>query len=154
MESFMQDIQQTTVTSPLEKILAILGAVVSLIITMIFWLSVSAYQTMWPLPGLYFIEMVVLSTITAFIFVRGDPRDQFITWGASGVISAFSILGALSVGFFYLPVALIFTVISVTYAVRNKQRITAYIGIFLIAGIAQTALMFAAIRWLHPGAVF
>jgi len=109
---------------------------------------------MWPLPALYFIEMVVLSIISVFIFVRGDPRNQFITWGTAGVISAFSILGALSVGFFYLPVALIFAVISVTSAVRNKQRITAHLGIFLIAGIAQMALMFAAIQLLDPPAIF
>ena len=150
----MQVTRQTTITSPLERFLAILGAVVCLIITILFWLSVSAYQTMWPLPALYFIEMVVLSIISAFIFVRGDPRDQFITWGAAGVISAVSILGALSVGFFYLPVALIFAVISVASAVRNKQRITAYSGVFLIAGIAQLALMFAAIRWHDPSAIF
>jgi len=101
---------------------------------------------MWPLPGLYFIEMVTLSVISAFRFVRGDPRDQFITWGAAGVISAFSILGALSVGFFYLPVALIFTVISIRSDVRNKLQIAAHLGIFLIAGIVQSAMMFAAIR--------
>ena len=109
---------------------------------------------MWPLPALYFIEMVVLSIISAFIFVRGNPRDQFITWATAGVISAFSILGALSVGFFYLPVALIFAVISVTSAVRNKQPITTHLGIFLIAGIAQLALMFAAIRLHDPSAIF
>lgn len=150
----MQVTRQITITSPLERFLAILGAVVCLIITILFWLSVSTYQTMWPLPGLYFIEMVALSIISAFIFVRGDPRDQFITWGAAGVITVFSILGALSVGFFYLPVALIFAVISVTSAVRNKQRITAYLGIFLIAGIAQLVLMFAVVRLYNPSAVF
>ena len=141
----MQGTRQTTITSPLERFLAILAAVVCLIITILFWLSVSAYQTMWPLPALYFIEMVALSIISAFIFVRGDPREQFIIWGTAGVISAFSILGALAVGFFYLPVALIFAVIAVTSAVRNKQHITAHLGVFLIAGIAQLALMLAAI---------
>ena len=149
----MQVTKQTTITSPLERFMAILGAVVCLIVTILFWLGLSAYQSMWPLPALYFIEMVVLSIISAFIFVRGNPRDQFITWGTAGVISAFSILGALSVGFFYLPVALIFAVISVTSAVRNKQHITAHLGVFLIAGIAQVALMFAAIR-LDPSAIF
>lgn len=150
----MQVKRQTTITSPLERLLAILGAVFCLIITILFWLSVSAHQNMWPLPALYFLEMVVLSIISAFIVVRGDPRDQFITWGTAGVMSAFSILGAFSVGFFYLPVALLFAILSVTSAVRNKQPIAAYSAIFLIAGIAQSALMFAAIRWLHPGASF
>ena len=149
----MQVTRQTTTTHPLERFLAILGAVVCLIITILLWWSVSDYQNMWPLPGLYFMEMAALGIISAFTFVRGNPRDQIITWGSVGVISAFSILGALSVGFFYLPVALIFGVISVTSDVRNKQRILAHLGIFLIAGIAQVALMFLAIRLLYPSAV-
>jgi hypothetical protein len=149
----MQVPRQPTIISPLERFLAILGAVVCLIITILFWLSVSAYQNMWPLPGLYFIEMVALSSVSAFLFVRGDPRDKFIIWGMAGVISAFSILGALSVGFFYLPVALIFVVISVTSDVRNKHHIPAHLGIFVIAGIAQLVLMFTAIQLLNPSAV-
>ena len=141
----MKGATQTTITSPLERFLAVLAAVVCLIITILLWLSVSANQTMWPLPALYFIEMVAFSMISAFIFVRGDRRQQFIIWGTAGVISAFSILGALSVGFFYLPVALILAAIAVTSDVRNKQHITAHLGVFLIAGIAQLALMLAAI---------
>ena len=149
----MQVPRQTTIISLLERVLAILGAVACLIITILIWLSVSAHQTMWPLPGLYFIEMVALASISAFLFVRGDPRDKFIIWGVAGVIGAFSILGAFSVGFFYLPVALIFVVISVTSDVRNKYHLTAHLGIFVIAGIAQLALMFTAIRLLDPSAV-
>jgi hypothetical protein len=141
-------------TSPLERFLAILGAVVCLLITVLFWWGVSAYQAMWPLPGLYFIEMVAVSIISAFIFVRGDPRAKFIPWGAAGVISAFSILAGLSVGLFYLPVALIFAIISITSDVRNKQPIPAHLGTLLIAGLAQVALMLAAIRLLDPSAAF
>ena len=141
----MKGATQTTITSPLERALAVLAAVVCLIITILLWSSVSANQTMWPLPALYFIEMVAFSMISAFIFVRGDRRQQSIVWGTAGVMSAFSILGALSVGFFYLPVALTLAAIAVTSDVRNKQHITAHLGVFLIAGITQVALMLAAI---------
>ena len=150
----MRITRKTTMTSSLERFLAILGAVVCLIVTILFWLSVRAYQSMWPLPALYFIEMVALSIISAFLFVRGDPRDKFIIWGAAGVISAFSILGASSVGLFYLPIALLFALISGTSDVRNNQPIRAHLAIFMIAGVAQSALMFAAIRLLDPDAVF
>jgi hypothetical protein len=98
--------------------------------------------------------MVALSIISTFAFFRGDPRDKFITWGAIGVIGAFSMVGAFSVGFFYLPVALIFAIISVTSDVRNKQHILAHLGICLIAGIAQGILMFAIIRLIYPNAGF
>jgi hypothetical protein len=150
----MQQREPTTTIHPIERFLAILGAIVCLIITIPIWWSISAQQTMWPLPGLYLIEMVALSIISTFAFFRGDPRDKFITWGAIGVIGAFSMVGAFSVGFFYLPVALIFAIISVTSDVRNKQHILAHLGICLIAGIAQGILMFAIIILLYPNAGF
>jgi hypothetical protein len=131
--------------SPLERFLAILGAVVCLIITLVFWFSISPYESMWPLPGFYFVEIVSLSFISTFIFVRGDPRGSLMTWVAAGVISAFSFLGAASVGFFYLPIALMFSVISLIWDVRNKQQRLTHLGIFLIAGIVQSELMLAAI---------
>jgi hypothetical protein len=131
--------------SPLERFLAILGAVVCLIITLVFWFSISPYESMWPLPGFYFVEIVSLSFISTFIFVRGDPHGSLITWVAAGVMSAFSFLGAASVGFFYLPVALMFSVISLIWDVRNKQQRLTHLGIFLIAGIVQSAVMLAAI---------
>jgi hypothetical protein len=150
----MQVAGQTVTISRLERILITLAAAICLVITLLFWFRISGYQNMWPLPSLYFIELVAISTISAFIFVRGDPRGSLITWVAAGVISAFSILGAFSIGFFYLPIALIFTVVSVTSDVRNKQHITAHLAIFLFAGILQFVLMFIAIRWLDPSAVF
>ena len=150
----MQVAGQSVRVSRLERIVAILAAVVCLIITLVFWCRISPYQSMWPLPGLYFIEMVSLGFISTFIFVRGDPRGSLMTWVAAGVISAFSFLGAASVGFFYLPVALIFCVISLIWDVRNKQQLMAHLGIFLIAGIAQSVLMMAAIGLHNPGTGF
>ncbi len=151
----MQDTRQDkTSVHPLERFLAILGAATCLLITVALWLSVSSYQSMWPLPGLYFIEMAALSIISAVAFVRGGPSGTVITWGAVGIFAAFSIVGAFSVGFLYLPVTLIFAVISVSSDVRNKQPIAPHLAVCLIAGIAQAALMFAAIRLLYPSAVF
>jgi hypothetical protein len=150
----MQLVRPTVMVSRLERILAILAAVVCLSLTLIFWISISAYQSMWPLPGLYFIEMVSLSFISTFIFVRGDPRGSLITWVAAGVIIAFSILGAFSVGFFYLPVALIFGVISLIWDVRNKQQLIAHLGIFLVAAIVQSVLMLSAIWLRNSGIVY
>jgi hypothetical protein len=141
----MQVAGQGVRISRLERILAVLAAVVCLIITLVFWFTISPHQSMWPLPGLYFLEMVSLSFISTFLFVRGDPRGSLMTWIAAGVFSAFSFWGAASVGFFYLPVALMFSVISLTWDVRNKQNKPARLGIFLIAGIVQSVLMLAAI---------
>ena len=149
----MKGVRQCGMVSRLERILAILAAVVCLTITLVFWFSLSTYQSMWPLPGLYFVEMVSLSFISTFIFVRGDRRGSLITWPVAGVMSAFSFLGAFSVGFFYLPIALIFGVISLTWDLRNKKKIMTHFGIFLMAGIVQTVLMLGAI-WLRNSALF
>ena len=146
----MKVARQTVTVSRLERILAILATVVCLTITLVFWVSESARQSMWPLPGLYFIEIVSLSFISTLIFVRGDPRGSLMTWVAAGVISAISFLGAASVGFFYVPVALMFSVISLTWDVRNKQNRPARLGIFVIAGIVQSALMLAAVGLHAP----
>ena len=137
--------KQTIIISPWERVLATLAAVLCLTITILLWLSVSAYQAMWPIPALYFIEIVTLSIISAFMFVRGDPRGPFLTWGAAGVIGVFSILAAFSVGFFYFPFALVFAIISITSDVRNKKHIPAHLGTFFIAGLAQFVLILAAI---------
>ncbi len=141
----MQVARPTVMISPVERILAVLASIVCLVITLIFWSSISTYQSMWPLPGLYFIEMVVLSAISSYTFLRGDPRGSFITWGAAGIISAFSIVGAFSVGFFYVPVALMFGVISILWDVRNKQHLLIHLSVFLLAGIMQSVMMFVVI---------
>ena len=150
----MQITGRTVITSRLERILAILAAVVCLIVTLVIWISISAYQNMWPLPGLYFAEMVTLSMISGFLFVCGDARASLITWLAAGVITAFSILGAFSIGFFYLPVALLLVIVSIIWDVRDKQHIPAHLGLFLIAGLVQSILMLAAIPLFYPSTVF
>ena len=139
--------KKTITTSRWERVLAILAAVLCLIITILVWLSESSRQAMWPLPALYFLEVVSLSILSAFMFVRGDPWGPFLTWGAAGVIGVFSILAALSVGMFYFPLALIFAILSITSDKRNKKHIPAHLGTFFLAGIAQFALilMLAAI---------
>ena len=107
----MQATGQST-THPFERFLVILGAVLCLALTIFIWRSVSAFQSMWPLPALYFIEVAALGILGAFAFVQGGRGGRVITWGAAGVFTAFSIMGAWSVGFFYLPVALIGSLIA------------------------------------------
>jgi hypothetical protein len=136
-------------TRPFERILAIAGAGICLVVTVILWASIGAQQSLWPLPGLYFIEMAVLSVVCALLAFAGDNSlGQFITWLSVGIFFGFSILGAMSIGFFYLPVAVILTVVAIRSDLRNKQHIAAHIGVCLIAGIVQVVLMLAAIHIL------
>jgi hypothetical membrane protein len=143
-----------TTINPLERFLAILGAIVCLIITFTIWRSIRAQQPMWPLPGFYFLEMMALSIVGAFIVVYGDPHRMIFVWSFIGIFIAFSIVGAFSVGFFYLPVALIFGLTATLSDIRNKQSIFLDIGVCLIAGVAQAVLMLAITQLLYPSAVF
>src|SRR5688500_10279849 len=119
----MQVAIQSVRVSRLERILAILAAVVCLTITVVVWFTESPYQSMWPLPGLYFVEIVSLSFISTFIFVRGDPRGSLMTWVAAGVISAFSSLAVAPAGFSFYPVAWWFVVYPLLWAFRiNPTR--------------------------------
>ena len=139
----------TKTPHPVERILAIAGLIACLVVTAILWLGISAQQPMWPLPGLYFIEMAVLSMVCALLaFGNGNSRGQFILWGAVGIFIAFSILGAMSVGFFYLPVAIIFGAIAILSDIRKRQPIAVHFGVCLIAGMVQVVLMLAAVRLL------
>jgi hypothetical protein len=130
----------------LDRILAIAGTVLCLAVTAVLWISIGAQQGLWPLPALYFIEMALLSMVCALlVFFDGSPLGRFIIWGAVGIFTGFSILGAWSVGFFYLPVAIIFAVIAVRSDLKNKQPIVVHIGAGLLAGMVQVVLMLVAI---------
>ena len=146
--------QNSTTAHPLERFLAILGAAACLLITIVIWRSVSAYQNMWPLPALYLIELPAVSLVAALMLTHGGTSVGFITWAAVGVLVAFSFVGAFSIGFFYLPVALLFLILSIAHDVRCKQHVLAHIGGCLLAALAQAAIMFGAIQLLYPTAVF
>jgi hypothetical protein len=145
----MQSPDQNNSIRPLENILALMAAGYCLLITIMIWRSVSIYQPMWPLPGLYFIEMGVFSVLGAYAFTQHYRIGKVISWGVAGITSIFSLAGAMTVGMFYLPIALIFALISTTSDLRNKQSISLHLGICFLAGLGQVILMIAAIRLLN-----
>jgi len=146
--------QKTVVVHPLERWLAVFGAVACVAVTIVIWRNVSSYQGMWPLPALYFIEIAALSMISSTTFVRGGPASRSLMWGAVGVLGAFCILGLFSVGPLYIPIVLIFGAVSIAAEVRNSEHLTVHLAVCLLAALAQAALMLTAIRWLDPGASF
>jgi hypothetical protein len=145
----MQDTNQKESIRPMESLLVLMASGYCLVITFMLWMSVSAYQPMWPLPAFYFVEMAALSILSAYTFTQRHQVGKIIVWVAAGITSVFSLAGAMTVGFFYLPIALIFAFVAITSDLRNKQPIATHLGICLMAGLGQVALMFAAIRFLN-----
>jgi hypothetical protein len=134
------------VASPLEKILAILAASACVLASILLWWSLRLQQPMWTLPGLYFIESGVLSILSAFLFIRGREMDRIFTWLAAGMLLGFAMLGIWSVGFFYMPVPLVFIGLSIFSDIRHDRRLLLHLLLCLMGGIAQMAVMFAVIR--------
>jgi hypothetical protein len=103
---------------------------------------------MWPLPALYLVEVTGLSLLAATVFVRGGRHSGIITWAAVGALTAFCILGILSVGGLYLPTTLVLAIVGFTSGLRNKSSLPMHIGIGLLAGLAQAGVMLTVIRLL------
>jgi len=135
-------------TRPFERYLAVVAALGCVVITVAVWLSVTRVQPMWPLPALYLIEAAALSILAAIAFVWGGRRGKIITWAAIGMLAAFCILGIFSVGSLYLPTVLVLTIVSFASGLRNKSNLAMQIGIGLLAGLVQAAIMLAVVRLL------
>jgi hypothetical protein len=133
---------------PLERFLTIFGAVACVAVTAVVWRNVSAYQGMWPLPALYFIEVAALCLLSAYLTLRGVALAGSFMCGTAGVLGAFCFLGMFSVGVLYLPIFLAFVIACVVADVRDKEHLAEHLVLFLLAGLAQAALMLTAVRWL------
>ena len=131
-----------------------LAAFACLVITIVIWRNVSANQPMWPLPGLYFMELPAVSLAAAVGWSLDLFWARVMTWAALGIVLAFSFLGAFSVGALYLPVAVLLAVAGISSDLQAGQRITPHIGICLGVAVAQGALMLLAVRLLYPTAIF
>ncbi len=130
----------------LERILAVFAALACLFITIAIWRDVSARQVMWPLPGLYFVELPAVGFLAGFAFFAGTAYTSRITWAAAGIYVAFGLLGAFSVGLCYAPIAIMFIMLAVLVMVRREEPFLQSLAYFLGAAVVQAALMFVAIR--------
>lgn len=143
-----------TSTRSLERVLAIVGALVCLAVSVHVWNALPPRQPRWPLPGLYVVEMLVVSALGAFGLLRGDSRASQVgaalAWGAIGALAAFSWMAAWSVGVFFMPVLVILLASAVLRDRRRHQGMARHVGIGVAAALAQLALMLVVISLLDP----
>ncbi len=133
---------------PIERALVVLAAAACIFLTIGLWRSISVHEGLWPLPGLYFVELPGAAIATALAFLRDDPSSVMIAWVSSGIFTAFSILSAFSIGLFYLPIALMFIMQAVLATARQSQSFLRGLGGFAIAWAAQALFMFVFINLL------
>ena len=132
----------------LERALAALAALAALFLTFIIWRGVSAQQAMWPLPGLYFVELPAVAFATALAFLVGYRWTAPVAWAAAGFYFGFAVLGAWSVGFFYAPFAVIFVLLAVFVTRRQGGSVLRGLGVLLAAAVVQAALMLLLVHLL------
>jgi hypothetical protein len=142
----------TTSTRKLELFLAVIGTAVCLLVTAGIWQVIRAQQPMWPLPDLYLLEMFAASALGLWaIWSSGSTRSPFrgfLIWAVVGVLFAFVIMGALSVGFLFIPVAGLFAIAAVLFDLRQGHNLVVHLGVGLAAALAQASLMLTVIRYL------
>jgi len=131
--------QPTVPPRLLEKLLSGIALAYGLTITTGFWISIAPHQSMWPFPGLYFIEVVFLPALLAFSVFRGSPQRARIASLSAGCVSVFSILGAMSVGLAYIPLVLLALVMAAVGRLVTRETL-AQCAAFFVGSAALQAL--------------
>jgi hypothetical protein len=134
---------------PLEQILAILGAALCLVITILLWGGISQHQSMWPAPGLYFIEIMAVCVGAAGLLLSGGGLGRAAVWVSAGIVLAFSLLAAFSVGLYYFPVMVLLFLAALAADKRAGKPVLGHLGLFFAAGILQVALTLALAHFLY-----
>ena len=140
----------TNSTRTHERILAALAAAVCLLLCAFIWQVVSAQQPMWPLPALYLLEMLAASFLGMWDIWSSETRrhSAIVTWVVTGILFAFVIIGAWSVGFLFIPVAGLLAISAVLSDRRLGRNLVLHLGVGLAAALAQAALMLVVIGLL------
>lgn len=140
--------QRGTKSRALEQFLAILAAVVCLIVTVRIWQVLAPEQPMWPLPGAYLVEILALSMAVAGAVCVDSPAAGFVSWVAFGATVGFALLAAFTVGFLYVPVAVLIAIAGALLVRRKHSSLVLHLCLAIVAGAAQAGLILAVVRLL------
>ncbi len=135
-----------TLGHSLERVLAVLAAAGCLFLSIGLWRTISANQPMWPLPGFYFVELAAIGILSALLFLGDHRFSATVGWVVSGIYVAFVLLGAFSVGLFYLPIAIMFMMVAVLATVRQEHSILRGLGALLLGAMGQAILIGLGLR--------
>lgn len=128
-----------------EWLLAIVAVVNCIVVPFLFAQNQSA---LFPLPGLYFIEIALVGVLGLVSVVnehREDSRWRTVPWIVAGILLAFVLLGGFSIGFFLIPATMAFLGIGVLGGRRQNRRMIYHVGLFLVAAAVQATVMLTAI---------
>lgn len=126
-----------------EWVAVFVGAAGSVWVAVVF--GSQQFNNLWPTPGLYLLEIVILGLIALFSRLVDTGAVSFdygaITWVVSGALLAFVILGGFSIGPFIFPSMIAFALAAACGDLRQGRKIPVHIGYALVAAVAQAALI-------------
>lgn len=139
-------------------LLAILGCVIgSLVVWDIGSRTVAAFprtpvtsdrSLLWPLPGLYLLEVVALSLVAAAGAWRGSGAMAVAAWSSIGALAGMSVLGAWSIGPYVAATTAVVGMGLFLAGERTSGSRRRKLLAFILGVAAQVALMFIVI-WLR-----
>lgn len=137
-----------TRTRYLEWVFSILGALNCIGVSLLFLsseLQHSEFASIWPLPALYLFEIIIIGILcvisVAMVQNWQNPIWAGIPWISSGILLAFVILGAWTIGFFLIPAMILFLVAGIMADRRLKGDFPLHLIFFVAAGIGQSVLV-------------
>ena len=135
----------------LEWLFSILGALNCIIVALLFAISqlphpVGGLIAIWPFPLFYFIEITLIGilSVLAVSLLRANTKSAWtgIPWLCSGILVAFVILGAWTIGFYLIPAMIFFLLVGVFIDKRTQGDIPLHIIFFVVGGISQAIFVF------------
>ena len=106
----------------------------------------AAIQEIWPLPGLYFLEMVWLPVIGAALAFLDTRKTVLGMWAITGAFLGFAMMGAMRVGFNYMPVFILMGASSMLGPNQRFRDTLLGLMVAILAGAVQVGYMLAAIQ--------
>jgi hypothetical protein len=136
--------------SLLEWIFAILGAIDCIAVSILFSLSqlsspAAGIRDILPLPGIYFLEISALGVLLVVKLYRSEPEGGFwktLPWVGTGLLLAFVILGALSIGFFLIPAMLSYLGMGILSYRHDGGSLGRGFGISILAALIQASIIY------------
>ncbi len=142
--------QKRNILKIIEKVMVFFGAVVCMVVVFLF--ASDQPNELWPLPGLYFLEITLLAIFGAGsrLFASNPTKPILIAapWITGGALLPFVILGALTIGLFLLPGMLAFILSGIISDIQQKKAFAGHLSIAAMAALIQAAFMiFINIFW-------
>lgn len=134
----------------LEWVFSGLGALNCIVISILFSLSQiqlpdGDFSSIWPYPAIYFIEIIILGILCVIAVAKNQNQPNSfwsgIPWICSGILMAFVILGAWTIGFFLIPAMVLFLLVGTMSDRKIKGDIALHLIYFVSAGIGQSILV-------------